>query len=188
MEREGILMNLPDPSFHRLLDAIAFAARAHKSQLRKDGVTPYHSHVFRVCLIVRHVFGVDDAAVLTAAVLHDTIEDTTTDFDDVEQHFGAEIAGWVALLSKDKRQRDDAREHTYCNGLHSAPWQVKICKLADIYDNLTDSAHLKPQQRPRTCQRSRVYLDALGSPNLPPAVQRAFQIVSELLSRMKEEG
>ena len=41
-------------SNHRpLLEAIAFAARVHQGQLRKDGRTPYASHVFRVCLIVR---------------------------------------------------------------------------------------------------------------------------------------
>ena len=38
-----------------LLDAVAFAARAHKYQIRKDGQTPYVSHVFRVCLIARHL-------------------------------------------------------------------------------------------------------------------------------------
>ncbi len=92
-----------DPATRTLLDAISFATRAHHGQLRKDGRTPYVSHVYRVSLIVRHVFGIDDPAVLTAAVLHDTIEDTTTDFDDVEEHFGAEVAGWVARLSKDKR-------------------------------------------------------------------------------------
>jgi (p)ppGpp synthase/HD superfamily hydrolase len=178
-------MNPPDSAFHRLLDAIAFAARAHQSQLRKDRATPYHSHVFRVCLIVRHLFGVDDAAVLTAAVLHDTIEDTTTDFDDLEARFGPEIARWVALLSKDKRQRDELRERAYCDGLRSAPWQVKICKLADVYDNLTDSAFLQPDQRPRTYQRTRIYLDALAAPDLPPPVQRAFETVSALLDQFK---
>jgi (p)ppGpp synthase/HD superfamily hydrolase len=175
-------MPIPDPAIHRLLDAVAFAARAHQGQMRKDDRTPYHSHVFRVCLIVRHVFGVEDAAVLTAAVLHDTIEDTTTDFDDVEEHFGPEIASWVSLLSKDKRMKDEVRELAYCEDMHSAPWQVKICKLADIYDNLTDSAMLKPEQRPRTYQRSHIYLDALATPDLPPVVQRAHQIVSALLS------
>src|SRR6266702_1696056 len=90
-----------------LLEAIAFAARAHQGQLRKDQRTPYVSHVFRVCLIVRQVFGVDDASVLTAAVLHDTIEDTTTDFDDLAERFGATVAGWVAILSKDKRLVDE---------------------------------------------------------------------------------
>ena len=63
-------------SFARLLRAAAFAARAHRHQWRKDGQTPYVSHVFRACLTVRHVFGVDDDDVLAAALLHDTIEDT----------------------------------------------------------------------------------------------------------------
>jgi (p)ppGpp synthase/HD superfamily hydrolase len=178
-------MTLPDPALQRLLDAVAFAARAHRGQLRKDGATPYHSHVFRVCLIVRHVFGVDDPAVLTAAVLHDTIEDTTTDFDDLDERFGPEVAGWVALLSKDKRMRDDERERAYCDGLRAAPWQVKLCKLADIYDNITDSAFLTPDQRPRTYRRSRRYLDALAAPDLPPPVQRAFQTVAALLERFQ---
>ena len=53
---KGIMTDLPPA----LLDAIAFAARAHRSQTRKDGETPYVSHVFRVCLIARHLFGVTD--------------------------------------------------------------------------------------------------------------------------------
>src|SRR5947209_15773822 len=120
-------MNLPDPAFHSLLEAIAFAARAHHGQLRKDRATPYHSHVFRVCLIARHVFGVEDPAVLTAAVLHDTVEDTTTDFDDLEERFGTEIAGSVALLSKDTRQPAAQRARAYSAGLRSAPWPVQRC-------------------------------------------------------------
>src|SRR4051794_21512678 len=89
--------------YRPLLEAVAFAARAHHGQLRKDGATPYASHVFRVCLIVRDLFGVSDPRVLTAALLHDTIEDTLIDFDDLEDNFGSEIAGWVATLTKQKK-------------------------------------------------------------------------------------
>ena len=73
-----------------VFDAVAFAAWAHRHQVRKDNKTPYVSHVFRVCLTVRHVFGFDDPRMLAAAVLHDTIEDTTTDYDDLIEHFGPE--------------------------------------------------------------------------------------------------
>src|SRR6476660_6714705 len=99
---------MPDPfAQHRsLLEAASFAARAHRHQLRKDGQTPYAAHPFRVCLIVRHVFGIDDPDTLTAALLHDTIEDTTTDFDDLEKQFGVKVAGWVAALTQDKRLPD----------------------------------------------------------------------------------
>ena len=145
----------------RLLRAVAFAARAHRHQLRKDGETPYVSHVFRVCLTVRHVFGVDDEATLTAAVLHDTIEDTTTDFDDIEKGFGAEVAEWVrALVQGETRPRSGAREK-YIDGLAQAPWQVKVCKLADVHDNLLDSEHFPPQQRAKTFRNSRKYLNVL---------------------------
>src|SRR5436853_7554517 len=90
--------------------AAAFAARAHRHQLRKDRETPYVSHVFRVCLVVRHVFGFDDPRMLAAALLHDTIEDTNTDYDDIADEFGRDVARWVAALTKETRLPDDERE------------------------------------------------------------------------------
>jgi guanosine-3',5'-bis(diphosphate) 3'-pyrophosphohydrolase len=165
----------------QLLEAISFAARAHQGQLRKDGRTPYVSHVFRVSLIVRQVFGVDDFSVLTAAVLHDTIEDTTTDFDDLEKQFGQEIASWVSALSKDKRLPEAEREKAYENQLAQSPWQVKICKLADIYDNLTDAINMPEEKRGRTVRNAQRYLAAL-KPNLPEVARRPWEIVSQLLA------
>jgi (p)ppGpp synthase/HD superfamily hydrolase len=179
-------MSVLDPATRALLDAVAFAARAHHGQSRKDGKTPYVSHVYRVALIVRHVFGIDDPAVLTTAVLHDTIEDTTTDFDDIHEHFGAEVANWVALLSKDKRLKDEVREEAYRAGLRSAPWQVKACKLADLCDNLMDSRHLTPEKRARTTARSRAYLNALNAGDLPPAVRRAYEMAEQILIEMEK--
>jgi guanosine-3',5'-bis(diphosphate) 3'-pyrophosphohydrolase len=175
-------MPAPESAVTPLLDAIAFAARAHRSQLRKDGQTPYVSHVFRVCLLVRHVFGVDDPRVLTAAVLHDTIEDTTTDYDDLREQFGNEVAAWVAALSKDTRLPEEEREQEYMAGLARAPWQVQVCKLADIFDNLLDSAHFPPEKRKKTFDRSRAYLLALQA-SLKPEAQPHWQTVSELLMR-----
>jgi guanosine-3',5'-bis(diphosphate) 3'-pyrophosphohydrolase len=167
-----------------LLDAVAFAARAHNGQLRKDGQTPYVSHVFRVCLVLRHVFGIEDRQALTAAVLHDTIEDTRTDFDDLEEQFDPQVAEWAARLSKDKRRQDAAREEEYVSQLLAGPWQVRVCKLADIFDNLLDSAGMKPQQRARTFERSRFYLDRLKQ-NLPAEARRPWQIVAELLDELE---
>lgn len=74
-----------DPAFAKVQEAASFAARAHRHQVRKDGRTPYTAHPFRVCLVVRHVFGHDDPRMLQAALLHDTIEDTTTDYDDLAE-------------------------------------------------------------------------------------------------------
>ncbi|HEV3255936.1 MAG TPA: HD domain-containing protein [Gemmataceae bacterium] len=171
-------------TYRPLLEAVAFAARAHHGQLRKDGQTPYVSHVFRVTLVLREVFGIDDRQALTAAVLHDTVEDTTTDFDDLEEKFGADVAAWVAMLSKDKRRQEQDREAAYVAQLASAPWQVKVCKLADVFDNLMDSANMPPEKRGRVFDNSRRYLDAL-KPGLPEQARRPWDIVSGLLATLE---
>jgi guanosine-3',5'-bis(diphosphate) 3'-pyrophosphohydrolase len=164
-----------------LYEAIAFAARAHQGQKRKDGNTPYVSHVFRVSMVVRHLFGIDDPKVLTAAVLHDTVEDTTTDFDDLLD-FGEDVAAWVALLTKDKRLPEEEREEAYTAGLVAAPWQVRICKLADIYDNLSDMRTLDAKGRSRTVKRLSDYLEKL-KPSRPDETSHAWQIVAQMLAR-----
>ena len=168
-----------------LLEAASFSARAHRNQVRKDGQTPYAAHPFRVCLIVRHVFGIDDPDFLTAALLHDTIEDTTTDFDDLEEKFGARVAGLVAALSKDTRLPDEERETAYMATLTAADPAVKVAKLADIFDNLTDSRHLAPRARERTAERSRHYLAALAT-SLPEVARRPMELVQQLLAEFAD--
>jgi len=178
----------PDPT-DLLFEAVSFSARAHRHQLRKDGRTPYAAHTFRVCLVLRTVFGIDDPQVLTAALLHDTIEDTPTDFDELTETFGAEVAGWVAALTKDMRMEEHQREAEYRKVLAAAPWPVVVCKLADIYDNLTDSRHLPPDRRDRSIRRSSEYLAAL-KPTLPLEARPAYSVVEQRLEqvRMAAEG
>jgi guanosine-3',5'-bis(diphosphate) 3'-pyrophosphohydrolase len=166
-----------------VLEAASFAARAHRHQLRKDGQTPYAAHPFRVCLIVRHVFGIEDPDYLAAALLHDTIEDTTTEFDDLEAQFGAKVARWVAALSKDKRLPEDEREAAYVAALTRAELAVKVAKLADIFDNLTDSRNLPARSRKRKIERSRMYIAALEH-ELPDAARRPMAIVRQLVEEL----
>lgn len=165
-------------------EAAAFAARAHQHQKRKDGQTPYVSHVFRVCLVVRHVFGFDDPRMLAAALLHDTIEDTATDCDDIITRFGPEVAKWVAALTKDMRLPHDDREDAYAKGLAAADWQVKVLKLADIYDNLGDSKHLSPGGRRKTAAKTRFYLTAIRT-GIPESVQPALKLVEGRLAELE---
>jgi guanosine-3',5'-bis(diphosphate) 3'-pyrophosphohydrolase len=159
-----------------LQEAVAFAARAHQGQRRKDGATPYVSHVFRVCLVVRDLFDVADRRVLAAAVLHDTIEDTTADHDDLAERFGPDVADWVAALSKDKRLPHAEREAAYCRVLAAAPWQVQVCKLADVYDNLSDAGNQPAAGRAKVLENARRYLEALKE-DLKPEAAAAWQTV-----------
>lgn len=130
--------------------AISFTARAHLNQGRKDGVTPYVAHPFRVFFVVRQVFGSEDPVALCAALLHDTIEDTTTDYDDIFEEFGAEVADAVAALTKDMRKPNDIREAAYDEQLNAASWQAKLVKLADVYDNVCDAYDPKMRARAMT--------------------------------------
>lgn len=119
-------------------EAAAFAARAHRHQVRKDGKTPYISHVVRVALTISQVFNCHDPIVLCAALLHDTIEDTTTDYEDLSERFGREVADVVAALTKNMALPEEEREQEYDRGLARADWRARLVKLADTYDNFCD--------------------------------------------------
>ncbi len=119
--------------------AASFACRLHKDQLRDDGRTPYFSHPVRVALVVATTFGCTDEAVLAAALLHDVLEDTTGDYDDLLERFGERVAGLVSALSKDDRLVEPQREAEYDRRLSDAPWEARLIKLADVLDNLRDA-------------------------------------------------
>jgi diadenosine tetraphosphate (Ap4A) HIT family hydrolase len=122
-------------------EAASMAARFHRGQTRKDGKTPYVSHPFRVALTVRDIFDCADETTLTAALLHDVIEDTTADYDDIAEAFGDDVASIVAPLTKDMRLPEPEREPAYDAGLRAADWRAHVIKLADQYDNLSNAAN-----------------------------------------------
>lgn len=123
--------------------ASAYAAFKHRHQLRKDGKTPYISHPFRVAMAVRHVFGCDDPVALAAALMHDLIEDTQTDYDDIQERFGDEVAGLVSTLTKNMAMPDAPREAEYDARLAAGDWRARLIKLGDVYDNIADSIESK---------------------------------------------
>ncbi|MBS0190255.1 MAG: HD domain-containing protein [Phycisphaerales bacterium] len=129
------------PARDRVLwrEAASFSARKHAGQLRRDGRTPYFAHVVRVSMTVSELFGCHDEETLAAALLHDLIEDTTTDYDDIEERFGRTVAKMVAALTKNMALPEAGRERAYDRQIARADWRVRLIKLADAYDNLADS-------------------------------------------------
>jgi len=143
----------PGPARPLWQQAVSFALRAHAGQTRNDTITPYAAHVVRVALTVRDLFGCDDRIALAAALLHDTIEDTPTDYDDLAERFGVEVADTVAALTKDMRHPEPEREIAYDQALAAAGWRAALVKLADTYDNLCDLS--SPSKRSRMIGRCR---------------------------------
>ncbi len=165
-----------------LVRAIAFAGERHDGQMRKDGKTPYFSHPVRVMTIAAQVLGVTDPEVLAAAVLHDTVEDTATDRDDLSSRFGERVAGIVIHLTKDKRQPETEREDRYFASLAEAPVEVKLCKVSDTLDNLIDSRGLDEAHRAKTLAKARRLL-AVVEGRMPPEWAHAAARLREQIAR-----
>ena len=108
-------------------------------QERNDG-TPYASHPTRVAMTIAVVFGFDDPEILAAAFLHDIIEDCAVDYDDILEQFGRNVADYVAVMTKDMRLEEEVREIDYDKQLADGPWQGRLIKLSDVFDNFTDSS------------------------------------------------
>lgn len=118
--------------------AASYASRKHEREHRDDDRTPYFSHPARVAMAVSTVFGCQDEAALAAAYLHDVIENSDTSFDDIEEEFGAEVAGLVAALTKTTLLPSKQSQRDYLERLSKADWRARLVKLADEYDNYTD--------------------------------------------------
>lgn len=118
--------------------AIEMALIRHEGHFRRGGRVPYIVHPLRVYSTLALRLGIRDEAILCAAILHDTIEDTRTDFDEIAHRFSSEVAVLVAALSKDTRLPEEERESRFVQQLAAAPMKALIVKLADNYDNLTD--------------------------------------------------
>lgn len=74
-----------------IVKAMDFAAKAHRTQMRKDGSTPYINHPIGVANILTDLGNITDSAIICAALLHDTVEDTDTTFEDIQREFGERI-------------------------------------------------------------------------------------------------
>ena len=105
--------------------------------MRKDGTTPYSKHLTDVVNRLKSL-GVVDEELLCAGWLHDTIEDTDTNFDDLYEQFGSRVAVLVSTLSKDMSLPKKQREKIYVKQLKEASLDAKLIKLCDISANLSD--------------------------------------------------
>lgn len=188
--RKRVTSQVPLPLWQA---AVAFAARAHRHQIRKDGATPYVSHVYRVALTVSQIFGCHDETVLAIALLHDTIEDTTTDYDDIQERFGQTVADGVAALTKNMALPEPIREPAYDQQLAAAPWYVRLVKLADAFDNLCDVASLRPdlaEERRRDAAEKARRAIAIANPEAAehPEIRVAIAALGKLLGSDRPPG
>src|SRR5437764_5358754 len=133
----------PDPQT-LLLEAVAFAADKHRNQRRKDAeASPYINHPIALANLLKRE-GVDDVAVLCAALLHDTIEDTNTTADELRVHFGELITAIVLEVTDDKDIAKAERKRLQVQNAHALSERAKLVKLADKICNVYDMLAAPP--------------------------------------------
>jgi guanosine-3',5'-bis(diphosphate) 3'-pyrophosphohydrolase len=119
--------------------AVAFAADKHRNQRRKDDeASPYINHPIALANVLANEGGVDDATVLCAAVLHDTIEDTETTVDELRALFGRKVASVVMDVTDDKSLEKSLRKQRQVEHALHISTEAKLVKLADKISNLRD--------------------------------------------------
>lgn len=139
----------------RVLVACDYADIAHDGITRKSG-EPYILHPIAVSSILSHMRL--DAETLMAALLHDVIEDTDFNKEDITEKFGrtvAELVDGVTKLShsSDKEYNKAASFRKILQATLQDP-RVIIIKLADRYHNMTTLGSLRPDKRRRIAQET----------------------------------
>lgn len=120
--------------------ALQYATQAHQGQTR-DGGAPYISHPVRVANIIKQYkdsHNID--ALIQAAYLHDTIEDTDTTHEALHDLFGGLVASLVLELTSDLEEikRVGKKDYLAKKMAHDMSSWGLVIKLADRLDNVKD--------------------------------------------------
>jgi guanosine-3',5'-bis(diphosphate) 3'-pyrophosphohydrolase len=120
--------NEPQPETLTLDLAIEFATRKFKE-------AGLENHFPRVLTVLQDEFHITDTDILIAAILHDTLEDTNTTREELEETFSKNIADLVDEVSHPK-DYNHAQKIEYYQKLNTISPKAKVIKLADFADNL----------------------------------------------------
>lgn len=169
----------------KLVDkAIMFAKAAHQNQMRDDNVTPYYTHLLNVAENLKN-YGVINETILSAAILHDIIEDTAWSYHDVEKEFGKEIADLVAHCSDDTRLPSTKRFDDMILHVSAMPFNAMLIKLADILDNVGDMSTWKPKRRKKYVAKKQQVLDVMRCYGSGIHNHSLYKTVQDLINRKR---
>jgi len=122
-----------------VLRAVQFAAHKHRDQRRKDAKsTPYINHPISLAEVLHTDGRVRDPVVIAAALLHDTIEDTETTYEELRGAFGVEVADVVVEVTDVKFMAKESRKRLQVAKAGRASDRARLVKLADKICNLRE--------------------------------------------------
>src|SRR6266568_4883877 len=149
---EKLRKNRPSEDPWMVRRAYEIATERHHDQLRSSG-DPYLSHLLEVAHILADMRL--DAITLTAAILHDAIEDTEYPVSRIEERFGPEVAHLVAGVTKIGRLNITAPEARQAENVRKmllamvTDVRVVLVKLADRLHNMRTLQYLEPDKQRR---------------------------------------
>jgi (p)ppGpp synthase/HD superfamily hydrolase len=118
-----------------IIKALEFAAVKHRNQVRKGTNIPYIVHPVQVAAILAK-YDYEDELIM-AGYLHDTVEDTETTIDEIEEAFGPRVAALVAFNTETKSHTwEDRKRHTIESLQANENPDGAIVMLADKYANI----------------------------------------------------
>jgi len=155
--REAFLAHHPDGDIEVLRRAYELARDAHQGQVRKTGA-PYITHPVTVALMLAG-YGLDEPT-LAAALLHDTVEDTSLTLGDISAQFGEEVARLIDGVTKLDRVRYSNREQAQAATIRkmvvamAQDVRVLIIKLFDRLHNMRTVHALRDEKQRRVAQET----------------------------------
>lgn len=147
----------PDADEDALNRAYVFAMKKHGAQLRESG-DPYYSHPIEVAGILTK-FKLDCASII-AGLLHDTVEDTDTTVEEIQQLFGKQVAAIVdgvtklAMIEQKSGSSKQAENFRKLLLAMSDDIRVLLIKLADRLHNMRTLHFCKPEKRARIAKET----------------------------------
>jgi len=140
-----------------LKKAYVFSGMVHQGQTRRSG-EPYLVHPLEVAFILAKL-KMDVQCVVTG-LLHDTVEDTYTTIEKVEELFGSEVSSLVDGVTKISRMTFEKKEDREAENFRkmllamSKDIRVILVKLADRLNNMRTLSHLDPEKRRQIAQET----------------------------------
>src|SRR5712671_145767 len=154
---EKLKKNRPSDDPWLVRRAYEIAAERHRDQLRRSG-DPYLTHLLEVAHILADMRM--DATTLSAALLHDVIEDTEFPVSRIQERFGEETArlvegvtkiGRLNMLAPEARQAENVRKMVLAM-VHDV--RVVVVKLADRLHNMRTIEYLEPDKQQRIARET----------------------------------
>jgi (p)ppGpp synthase/HD superfamily hydrolase len=202
--RERFLMEVepfPPGERERLVEALGLAARLHADDRRVR--EPYLNHLLRVAIRIIRYYGVHDVDVLTAALLHDAVEDhpselggldsgthtelTEAALAELARRFNPRVSELVRSVTNPEydpgRDRHEQYRAHVADSLERDPW-ARVIKVSDFTDNGVGVVHTTPDKATSAATKYRPLVPKLrelvGRPDTPLSIQAKDHILDQL--------